>query len=93
VGRSNYIEWLKEVNIFLEIGGYILYINNSEPNLINFRFLYYNNINITRSPKLVIKYIKRKTDFKYNIKKILRIIKAIISDDNKDRFKDKIDVS
>jgi len=46
VGRSNYIKWLKEINIFLEIGGYILYIDSFEPNPISFRFLYYNNVNI-----------------------------------------------
>ena len=58
VGRSNYIEWQKEANIFLEIGGYILYINSSEQNLLSYKFLYYNNINITRNLKLTVKYIK-----------------------------------
>jgi len=93
VGRFNYIEWLKEANIFLEIGEYMLYIDDSKPNPINFRFLYYNNINITRNLELAVKYIKRETDFKYNIKKVLGTIKVIISDDNKDCFKDKTDTS
>jgi len=60
---------------------------------MSFRFLYYNNINIIWSPELVIKYIKRETDFKYNIKKVLGVIKAIILDNNKDCFKDKTDAS
>jgi len=93
MGRSNYIKWLKETSIFLEIRGYMLYIDGSEPNLINFRFLYYNNINITRNLKLIVKYTKRKIDFKYNIKKILGTIKVTISNDNRDYFKDKIDVN
>jgi len=54
----NYIEWLKKANIFLEIEKYILYIDNSKLNLINFRFLYYNNINIIWNPELVVKYTK-----------------------------------
>jgi len=93
VGRFNYIEWLKEASIFLEIGGYMPYIDGSEPNLISFRFLYYNNTNITRSLELAVKYIEREADFKRNTKKALGAIKAIISNDNKNRFKDKIDAS
>jgi len=93
VGRSNYIKWLKKISIFLEIKKYILYINNSKLNPINFKFLYYNNINIIRNLKLIVKYIKQKIDFKYNIKKILRVIKIIISNNNKDYFKNKINIS
>jgi len=93
VGHSNYIEWLKEASIFLEIGGYILYINNFEPNFINFKSLYYNNINITRNLKLIVKYIKREADFKYNTKKALGAIKAIISNNNRNYFKNKTDVN
>jgi len=58
VEHFNYIKWLKKANIFLEIKGYISYIDNSKLNLMSFRFLYYNNINITRNPKLAVKYIK-----------------------------------
>ena len=93
VGRSNYIKWQKEANIFLEIGGYILYINSFEQNLLNYKFLYYNNVNIIRSPKLAIKYIKQKTEFKYNIKKVLGTIKIILLNNNKDYFKNKKDTS
>jgi hypothetical protein len=71
------------------VGGYILYINSLEANLLNYKFLYYNNTNITRSPKLAVKYIKREAEYKYNTKKALEAIKAILSDDNKDRFKNK----
>jgi len=60
---------------------------------MNFKFLYYNNINITRNPELVIKYIKQETDFKYNIKKVLGAIKIIILNNNRDRFKDKININ
>jgi hypothetical protein len=78
VGRSNYIEWQKEASIFLEIGGYILYIDGSEPNPMNYRSLYYNDVNITRNLELAVKYIKREIEFKCNTKKVLRAIKAIL---------------
>jgi len=36
----------------------MLYINDSKPNLMNFRSLYYNNVNIIRNLELTVKYIK-----------------------------------
>jgi hypothetical protein len=67
----------------------MLYIDSSETNLLNYRSLYYNNINIVRSPKLIIKYIKQEAEYKRNAKKALGTIKIILSNDNKDCFKDK----
>jgi hypothetical protein len=93
VGRSNYIEWQKEASIFLEVGGYTPYIDSSEANLISYRSLYYNNTNITRSPELAVKYIEREAEYRRNAKKALGAIKATLSNDNKDRFKDKNNVS
>jgi hypothetical protein len=60
---------------------------------MSFRSLYYNNTNITRSPKLAVKYIKQKTEFKHNIKKVLEAIKIILSDDNKNYFKNKNNIN
>jgi hypothetical protein len=30
VGKSNYIEWLKKTDLFLEINGFMLYINSTK---------------------------------------------------------------
>jgi hypothetical protein len=49
------------------------YINNSKTNPFSYRFLYYNNANIARSPKLAIKYIKYEAEYKQNTKKALNI--------------------
>jgi len=68
-------------------------INGFKLNFIKFRFLYYNNINIIRNSELIIKYIKQKIDFKYNIKKNLKIIKIIILNNNKNYFKNKININ
>jgi hypothetical protein len=56
---------------------------------LNYRSLYYNNVNIARNLKLVIKYIKWETEYKYNIKKALGVIKIILSNNNKNYFKNK----
>jgi hypothetical protein len=93
IGRSNYIEWQKEANIFLEVGGYIPYINDSEANLLSYRSLYYNDANVARSPELTVKYIEREAEYKHNAKKALGAIKATLSNDNRDRFKNKNDAS
>jgi hypothetical protein len=93
IGRSNYIEWQKEASIFLEIEGYMPYIDGSEANLLNYRFLYYNDANVARSLELAVKYIEREAEYKRNTKKALRAIKATLSNDNKDRFKDKNDIT
>ena len=93
VGKTNYIEWVKNASLFLEINGYMPYIDGSEtsPN----KALYYkastdNTISdIPYSPELGIRYIERELEFKRNSKKALGAIKSIISTDNIDRFKDK----
>jgi hypothetical protein len=69
------------------------YIDGLEANLLSYRSLYYNNVNIARSPELAIKYIEREAEYKRNAKKALGAIKATLSDDNRDRFKDKNDAS
>jgi hypothetical protein len=93
IGRSNYIEWQKEASIFLEVGGYMLYIDGSEANPMSYRSLYYNDANVARSPELAVKYIEREAEYKRNTKKALGAIKAILSNDNRDRFKDKNNAS
>jgi hypothetical protein len=93
VGRSNYIEWQKEASIYLEVGGYMPYIDGSEANPMSYRSLYYTDANIARSPELAVKYIEREAEYKRNAKKALGTIKATLSDDNRDRFKNKNDAS
>jgi hypothetical protein len=93
IGRSNYIEWQKEASIFLKVGGYMPYIDDSEANPLNYRSLYYNDANIARSPELAVKYIKREAEYKRNAKKALGVIKTILSNNNRNCFKDKNNAS
>jgi hypothetical protein len=93
IGKTNYIEWVKNASLYLEINGYMPYIDGSElsPN----KALYYkantdNTISdIPYSPELGIKYLEKELEFQRNSKKALGAIKSIISTDNIDRFKDK----
>ena len=93
IGKTNYIEWLKEASLFLEINGYMPYIDGSElsPN----KALYYkantdNSISEKPySPELGVKYMEKELEFQRNSKRALGAIKSIISTENIDRFKDK----
>jgi hypothetical protein len=66
----------------------MLYINSSEkaPN----KAFYYKSDSEPYSPELAIKYIDKKAEFERNQTKTLGTIKSIISQDNIDRFKDKV---
>jgi Reverse transcriptase (RNA-dependent DNA polymerase)/gag-polypeptide of LTR copia-type/Integrase core domain len=93
IGKTNYIEWHSNASLFLEINGYMPYIDGTEaaPN----KALYYksntdNSVSdIPYSPELGIKYIEKELDYQRNSKKALGAIKSIISTENIDRFKDK----
>ena len=93
IGKTNYIEWHKNASLYLEINGYMPYIDGTEtsPN----KALYYksntdNTISdIPYSPELGIKYLEKELEYIRNSKKALGAIKSIISTDNIDRFKDK----
>src|SRR5690349_664116 len=93
IGKSNYIEWHNTAILFLEINGYMPYIDGSEarPN----KALYYksdtdNSISdVPYSPELGVKYIEKELEYQRNSKKALGAIKSIISIDNINRFKDK----
>jgi gag-polypeptide of LTR copia-type len=89
VGRTNYIEWLNNATLFLEINGFMSYIDGSEASPI--KSLYYNNENKPYSPELAVRYIEKESEFLRNSKKALGAIKSIISIDNIERFKDKSD--
>src|ERR1700710_1754762 len=84
VGKSNYIEWLVQAKLFLEINGFMPYIDKSEarPN----RDLYYDGEK-AKTAELAVRYYER------NNKKALGALKSIISLDNTERFKDKLDAS
>ncbi len=99
VGSSNYIEWKTNADLFLEINGYMYYIDGSEssPN----KSLYYNiKTNTAKdgketrsygeplSPELGARYADRLSEFNRNNKKALGALKSIISIDNNERFKD-----
>ena len=87
IGRSNYIDWLRRANLFLEINGFMPYIDGSEagPN----KDLYYGSDNKPYSNDLAVKFIDKESEFNRNSLKALNIIKSIISIDNTERFKDK----
>jgi hypothetical protein len=66
------------------------YIKNTEetPDKV----FYYKNDKEPYSPELAIRYIDKKAEFERNQTKALGAIKSIISQDNIDRFKDKVSV-
>ncbi len=80
IGRTNFIEQKKEAILFLEIGGYMPYINSSKTSLI--KTYYYNSNSEFSLNKLAIKYIDKKVEFDYNKKKALGALKLIISLEN-----------
>ena len=101
VGSSNYIEQKTNTNLFLEINGYISYINGTKtiPN----KMLYYNIITNKDkdskeirsysnpiSPELGVRFIDYTSEFNCNNKRALGALKSIILIDNNNRFKDKI---
>ena len=86
MGKSNYIEWLNEAKLYLEINGFMPYIDGTETSPI--KSLYYKGEE-PYSPELAVKYIEKESEFKRNSYKALGAIKSIISLDNIDRFKDK----
>jgi hypothetical protein len=93
IGKNNYIEWYRNASLFLEINGYMPYIDGTEaaPN----KAMYYKaNIDNTisnkpYSPKLGVRYIEKEQEYQRNSKRALGAIKSIILIENIDRFKDK----
>ncbi|TVY37808.1 hypothetical protein LCER1_G009317 [Lachnellula cervina] len=83
VGRSNYIEWLKEASLFLEVYGFMPYIDSIEKNLLSIKSLYYTNSR-PRSPELAIKYLEKETEYSRNTKRALGAIKSTLSANNID---------
>jgi hypothetical protein len=90
IGKSNYIEWLTQAKLFLEINGFMPYIDKSEdrPN----KDLYYKG-NTARTAELAVKYYEKTSEYERNNKRALGAIKSIILLDNTERFKDKTDAS
>ncbi|TVY49106.1 Retrovirus-related Pol polyprotein from transposon TNT 1-94 [Lachnellula cervina] len=83
VGRSNYIEWLKEASLFLEVHSFMPYIDGTEKNPLSIKSLYYTDSG-PRSPELAIKYLEKKTKYSRNTKRALGAIKSTLSADNID---------
>ena len=88
LGSSNYIEWLLNATLFLEINSFMPYINRTKasPN----KALYYNN-NKLYSPELGVRYAEKLSEYDCNNKKALGALKSIILVNNTERFKDKTD--
>ena len=86
IGKTNYIEWLEKAELWLELSGYMPYINGKEtaPN----KDLYYKDEK-PYSNELAIKYIDKESEFQRNSLRALGAIKSIISIDNIKRFKNK----
>jgi gag-polypeptide of LTR copia-type len=85
VGRTNYIEWKPKAELFLEINGYMPFVNGvkTKPD----KALYYKSDNTPYSPELAVKYIEKLADYEDNEAKALGALKSIISIDNIERFK------
>jgi hypothetical protein len=86
IDRSNFLKWKKNTTLFLEIKGYILYLDSTK--IVPDKSLYFDK-NKSRSIEFNIKYINKLNKYKANKKKILGVLKLIISPDNINRFKDK----
>jgi hypothetical protein len=86
INRSNFLKWKKNVTLFLEIGGYIFYLDNTK--IVFNKSLYFDKKK-PRSIKFNIKYINKLNKYEANEKKILGVLKLIINPDNIDRFKNK----
>ena len=93
VGISNYIEWKTNINLFLEINSYILYIDGTKesPN----KSLYYKIETSTNkegketrsysnalSPELGARYSNKMSEYNRNNKRALSTLKLIILLDN-----------
>ena len=86
VGRTNYIEWENYAKLFLEVNGFMPFIDESVPKPD--KSLYYKDDSTPRSPKLAVRYFKRSTKYNRNQKKAISALKSIISIENRERFKD-----
>jgi hypothetical protein len=91
IGKSNYIEWLSNAKLFLEINGFMAYIDGTENKPI--KSLYYDEDGDAKSDELAVKYYEKSSEFERNNKKALGAIKSIISIENIERFKDKATAS
>ena len=87
VGRSNYIEWLANAKLFLEINGFIPYIDGSETKPD--KTLYYKSPSEPHLPELTVRYYEKSSEYDRNSRKALGALKLIISIENTERFKDK----
>ena len=94
VGKSNYIEWKTKADLYLEINGYMPYIDGSKnkPD----KSLYYKTtmrdnqkiiLDEPYSPETAIKYYERLTEYEENQNKALGALKSILSIENIERFK------
>jgi hypothetical protein len=95
IGKSNYIKWKTKADLYLEINGYIPYIDGSKerPN----KALYFKTtkgdqelIIITDesySHGTAINYYERSAEFEENQNKALGALKSILSTENIERFK------
>ena len=89
VGKSNYIEWKTQADLYLEINGYIPYTNGTK--LGPDKALYYTTAKgeeTPYSPETAIKYSERLIEYEDNQLKALGALKSIISIDNIERFKE-----
>ena len=75
IGKSNYIEWKTKADLYLEINGYMPYIDGSKEKPK--KSLYFKTTikddektitDESYSPKTVIKYYKRQTEYEENVR-------------------------
>ncbi|KAK6599701.1 hypothetical protein H4I95_08576 [Botrytis cinerea] len=86
-GRSNYIEWINKAKLFLEMNGFMPYIDGTEtpPN----KALYIDEFGKAISPELAIDYEEKLVEYEINKERAFGAIKSIISYELVERFSDK----
>jgi hypothetical protein len=95
IGKSNFIEWKTKADLYLEINGYMPYIDGSKERPD--KALYFKTIKDDQelavttdepySHETAIKFHERSAEFKENQNKALGALKSILSTENIERFK------
>ncbi|KAK6598999.1 hypothetical protein H4I96_08203 [Botrytis cinerea] len=86
-GRFNYIEWCSKAKLFLEANSVMPYIDDSDNGFDKQYYFKSNDISIFK--ELHLRYNEKLKEFKEKSKRVLAILKSIISMELGERFKEK----
>src|ERR1700742_5314673 len=85
-GKSNFIEWHEEALLYLQVHGFLAYCTGEA--LEPLKSLYYNE-DTPKTPELGVKYEEKLAEYIRNSSKALGALKSIISQEIRERYKDK----